>query len=170
MILCTNVLVAIDFSPAADKALRYGRELSRLFGAKLHALHVVSDLGGVGILPPAYMSEMGQAQQERLDSARARLQTLAEDDADPVTTLAAIRVSSSPAAEILDYVTDQHIDLVVVGSHGHGPVAGLLLGSVADKVVRNAPCPVLTVREDERDFVRPIEPPRAVQATPVYPG
>ena len=63
--------------------------------------------------------------------------------------------SNSPATEIVNYARRNGIDLIVMGTHGRGAIAHLLMGSVAERVVRTAPCPVLTVRNPERDFVRP---------------
>ena len=68
-----------------------------------------------------------------------------------------LMVTGAPAAEIVRYAEDQSINLIVMGTHGRGMVAHALLGSVAEKVVRHAPCPVLTVRHPEREFVMPFE-------------
>jgi nucleotide-binding universal stress UspA family protein len=64
-------------------------------------------------------------------------------------------VSDSPAEEIADYARDASIELIVVGTHGRTGVSHLLVGSVAERVVRTAPCPVLTVRHPEHEFVVP---------------
>jgi nucleotide-binding universal stress UspA family protein len=64
-------------------------------------------------------------------------------------------MSDDPAEEIVNYAATNGIDLIVLGTHGRGGMAHLLLGSVAEKVVRTAPCPVLTVRHPEREFVTP---------------
>jgi len=142
MISCTSILVAIDFSAASNKALLYGRELARLLCARLYVIHVVSDVAG--------------APQELEETARTRLQLLTEDGADRDTSpTVVVRVGSSPAAEILDYVREHPIGLLVVGSHGLSGFAHVFLGSVAETVVRSATCPVLTVRAEERDFIQP---------------
>jgi len=62
---------------------------------------------------------------------------------------------ASPFPEILRFAADNEIDLIVMGTHGRGGVSHMLLGSVAEKVVRRAPCPVLTVRQPEHEFVEP---------------
>jgi len=67
----------------------------------------------------------------------------------------AVVTSTNPAAAIVDYAGRSAVDLIVMGTHGRGAVAHLLLGSVAERVVRTAPCPVLTVRHPEREFVLP---------------
>ena len=63
--------------------------------------------------------------------------------------------SSSPAFAIIDYAREHGIDLVIMGTHGRGTLGHFLMGSVAERVVRLAPCPVLTIRQAERDFVHP---------------
>jgi nucleotide-binding universal stress UspA family protein len=65
-----------------------------------------------------------------------------------------IRTSDTPADEIVKYAQAETIDLIVLGTHGRPGVAHLFMGSVAEKVVRTAPCPVLTLRHPEREFVR----------------
>ena len=83
---------------------------------------------------------------------------LAEISLDGVQTVRATRVRHT-FFEILQYATDNAINMIVMGTHGRGPVKHLLLGSVAEKVVRKAPCPVLTVREPGHEFVMPVSPP-----------
>ena len=61
----------------------------------------------------------------------------------------------SPVGAIVDYARDRGIDLIVMGTHGRGPLKQFMVGSVAERVVRTAPCPVLTVRHPEREFIRP---------------
>jgi len=63
--------------------------------------------------------------------------------------------SNSPSVAIVDYAKQARVDLIVTGTHGRGAVAHLLMGSVAERVVRTAPCPVLTVRHPEHEFVIP---------------
>ena len=162
MISCTSILVAIDFSAASDKALLYGRELARLMCAKLHVIHVVRDMVAAGMMSPTDVAEIGRVQRDLETSARKRLRALIDDGADRDTSpTIVVRVGSSPATEILDYVKEYPIGLVVVGSHGQSAVAHLLLGSVAEQIVRRATCPVLTVRSRERDFIQPATLPAA---------
>jgi nucleotide-binding universal stress UspA family protein len=66
-----------------------------------------------------------------------------------------LRVSGTPALAIVTYAKDANLDLIVMGTHGRGGMAHVLMGSVAEKVVRTAPCPVLTVRHPEHEFVLP---------------
>jgi nucleotide-binding universal stress UspA family protein len=155
MIALKNILVATDFSEAADAALAYGRALARTFGARLHVLHVADDvylrLGG-----DAYVAVLPDLQRDVEEAARKRLdEVLVDNDPNPLPTKPVVVTSSATALAIVQYARDAQTDLVIVGTHGRGAVAHLLMGSVAERVVRTAPCPVLTVRHPEHEFVTP---------------
>jgi nucleotide-binding universal stress UspA family protein len=156
MITLKNILVAIDFSEPSDAALMYGRELATRFGATLHVLHVVQNIYIGTLGAENYAALAPDLQQQIEDDARRRVQELVFDsDKSGPATVKAIVASSSPALSIIDYAKDHHIDVIVMGTHGRGVLAHLMMGSVAERVVRLAPCPVLTVRHPEREFVRP---------------
>jgi nucleotide-binding universal stress UspA family protein len=154
MIRIKNVLVATDFGKTSEVALMYGRELARTFGAKLHVLHVADNitqysLNSGAILPPELQSEVE-------DAARGRLEKLlGDDDRRELGAVAVLRTSLTPADCIVEYATEAGIDTIVVGTHGRRALARVLIGSVAERVVRTAPCPVLTVRHPEHEFVVP---------------
>jgi nucleotide-binding universal stress UspA family protein len=152
MILMNNVLVATDFGEASDAALDYGRALARTFGARLHLLHVTENVYIKTVGGEAFIAVFPELQQEVDDAARKELQDRV--DADTPTT-AVLIPSDAPAASIVEYAKTHRIDLIVMGTHGRGAVAHLLMGSIAERVVRTAPCPVLTVRQPEREFVMP---------------
>src|SRR5207302_3469836 len=86
---------------------------------------------------------------------RAQLQKLLTDAERERFQARFLTLTGSPFVEIVRYAKEQNIDLIVLGTHGRGPIAHMLLGSVAEKVVRKAPCPVLTVRHPEHEFVMP---------------
>jgi nucleotide-binding universal stress UspA family protein len=156
MIVLKNVLVATDFSEASTVALEYGRDLARSYGATLHILHVVEDVSY------SYGGEVGFAipnLQEELDAtARKNLEKLVtEDDRTSLRVLTALETKVNAAARITEYARAKSIDVIVVGTHGRGGMQQLLMGSVAERVVRTAPCPVLTVRTNEREFIAPDE-------------
>ena len=154
MIALNNILVATDFSEPSDAALTYGRALAGNFKATLHVLHVVSSMSSVVYGAEAYAVSMPEFQQEIEDSARRQLdELLVDDDPHPLPTRRVVIASSAPAAAIVDYAGRERIDLIVTGTHGRGAVAHLLMGSVAERIVRTAPCPVLTVRHPEHEFV-----------------
>jgi nucleotide-binding universal stress UspA family protein len=164
MISLKNILVATDFSETADAALNYGRAFARTFGATLHVLHAAADfyvpMGG-----DAYVAVLPDLQKEIETEARRRLdELLIDSDPNPLPTHPVIVTAANPAAAIVDCAKSLGIDLIVMGTHGRARVAHLLIGSVAERVVRTAPCPVLVVRHPEHDFVTPDLPARAAEA------
>ena len=164
MIALKQILVATDFSEVADAALAYGRELARTFGATLHVLHVADDvyvrLGG-----DAYVAVLPELQQDIEKHAQQRLaELLVDNDKNPLPVKPVVVTATATALAIVDYAAEANIDLIVVGTHGRGAVAHLLLGSIAERVVRTARCPVLTVRRPERDFVTPDLPVASARA------
>jgi nucleotide-binding universal stress UspA family protein len=156
MIKVEHILVATDFSEPSDAALAYGRELAVLFGATLHVLHVAQNIYFNAIGADGYVAISQDVQQQIEDDARLRLHRLVIDsDKSGPPTIPVIVTATAPALAIVDYAKDHGIDVIVMGTHGRGAFAHLVLGSVAERVVRFAPCPVLTVKHPEREFVRP---------------
>jgi len=152
MILLNHVLVATDFGEASDAALSYGRALARTFGATIHLLHVTENVYLKAVGTDTYSVVFPELQRDVDEEARRQLRNRMDQD---TPTDIVLLTSNAPAASIVDYAKAHQIDLIVVGTHGRGAVAHLLMGSVAEKVVRSAPCPVLTVRQPEREFVVP---------------
>jgi nucleotide-binding universal stress UspA family protein len=147
MILLTQVLVATDFGDASEAALAYGRAFARRFGASLHLLHVMENM----FLRPVPVDpyQMKAAMMKRLT------ERLTDEDRTSLHATAVLETSDNAAAEIVEYAKGHSIDLIVMGTHGRSAVERLLVGSVAEAVVRKAPCPVLTVRHPEHEFVVP---------------
>ena len=156
MIALKKILVATDFSEPSEAALAYGRELARTFGAKLTVLYVVEN-----VLTRAYGTEGFVLAEPDLQagleaSARAQVDALlSAEDRDVLRASGRVITSNAPAAAIVTCARDEGVDLLVMGTHGRGAMAHLLMGSVAERVVRTAPCPVLTVRHPEHEFVLP---------------
>jgi nucleotide-binding universal stress UspA family protein len=157
MIALKKILVATDFSEPSDAALAYGRELARSFGAQLTVLYVVEDVltraygidGGVVMSDPDLQTQIEDASRKQIDAL------LSLEDRRELKAEGVLVVSNSPAAAIVNYARDAASNLIVMGTHGRGGVAHLLMGSVTERVVRTAPCPVLTVRHPEHEFVLP---------------
>lgn len=147
MIALNHILVATDFGEASDAALTYGRALARTFGATLHVLHVVENFFMRPTVADPYLLQATAA--KRLN------ELLTDEDRVTLRAHAVIETSGAPAAAITAYARSANIDLIVMGTHGRGAVEHLLMGSVAERVVRTAPCPVLTVRHPEHEFVLP---------------
>jgi len=155
MIRIRNVLVATDFSEPSMVALDYGRELARTYDAKLHILHVVEDLRwryATDMAPTALID----IQDDVEASARARLDgLLADEDRSQVRAHAAVVTAVSPSEAIVTFANAEAVDVIVMGTHGRNRLGRLFMGSVAERVVRLASCPVLTVRHPEREFIAP---------------
>jgi nucleotide-binding universal stress UspA family protein len=140
MLTLRTVLHATDFYTHSDYAFRLACSLARDHGARLVLLHVAT--------PPPVVTPAGiiteatfDAYKEELGAALRRLQ--APDAKVPVEYRLAV---GDPATEILQAAQDLQADLIVMGTHGRAGVGRLLLGSVAEQVLRHAPCPVLTVK------------------------
>ena len=156
MITLKNILVATDFSEPSDAALTYGRALARHFQATLHVVHVVGHVSSAVYGAEGFATSMPELQQEIENAARKQLDDLLVDnDEQPLPTRRVLATSNAPALAIVEYAGREHIDLIVTGTHGRGAVSHLLMGSVAERVARTAPCPVLTVRHPEHEFVVP---------------
>lgn len=156
MIAISKILVPTDFSEPSEVALRYGKELAAGFNASLHVMHVVEDSALF-----AYASIEGSAPlgynllEDMTTQARKRLDEVLSAAEREALKAELVVVNGSPFVEIVRYARDRQVDLIVMATHGRGAIAHMLMGSVAEKVVRKAPCPVLTVRHPEHEFVMP---------------
>jgi nucleotide-binding universal stress UspA family protein len=155
MIRIKNVLVATDFSEPSTVALEYGRELSRTYGAKLHLLHVAEDLRwryATDMTPPVLVD----VQDDLEASLRSRLDALLTDeDRRELDARAVVQTAIMPSEAIVEYAKAKGVDVIVMGTHGRSGLAHVFMGSVAERVVRFASCPVLTVRHPEHEFIAP---------------
>ncbi len=140
-----KIIVATDFGPASDHAFTYARALAERFDAALHLLHVVETPLPPSVWSEAYALDLPALRTQLVDEAGEHLAEIAAKYASlPLTT----EVRCGRAAQaIVECARERKADLLVLGTHGHGLVAQLLLGSVAERVVRGAPCAVLTVRQ-----------------------
>jgi nucleotide-binding universal stress UspA family protein len=150
-----RILVPTDFSATADAALDYARLLAGRFGAALQLLHVLDDpFVTEGLAAEAYMTEapvlrsaLLRDAQDRLGHRVAPLPGVSEIEGTPRASRVDAEVLFGHGAKtIAEYAAEREADLIVMGTHGRTGVAHLLLGSVAERVVRHAPCPVLTVK------------------------
>ena len=151
MISLKKILVPTDFSEHSARAVRYGAELASQFGAELHLMHTFEHVpimyGEGAYVPPETDEELQAVASRQLDELKV-------DPAENVTVVRKV-VKGHPFVEIVRYAKEHDSDLIVVGTHGRGAIAHMFLGSVAEKVVRKAPCPVLTVRDEGHEFVMP---------------
>jgi nucleotide-binding universal stress UspA family protein len=153
MIAMKHVLVPTDFGEPADAALTYGRELAGRFGATLHVLNVADSIFVTSFGVDRF-AVMAQRDFEESMRVRLRKRVMTVDGSGPPATVAVV-TSASPATAILDYAKENGVDLIVMGTHGRGGLAQMLMGSVAERVVRLASCPVLIVHNPKREVAKP---------------
>jgi universal stress protein A len=147
-----TILVATDFSRTSEHALEYAQGLAKSFGGTLHLLHVVPDPVLASAWSEAYAYDLTALGERLRVEAVQQLAARAESIRDvSVTTEAIIGV---PATLISVTAAERGVDLIVMGTHGRSGLSHLFLGSVAERVVRTAPCPVLTMREPATEKAR----------------
>ena len=149
-----KILLPTDFSNYSAAATKYACELATKFDAELHLLHTLeTHLAStpsfvMGLDLPKYVSDSKAAAEKSMTSVL-----------DPKwaagRTVVKAMVEGSPKVEIIAYARKHNIDLIVLATHGRSGLAHVLMGSVAESVVRTAPCPVLTVRPEGHQFVMP---------------
>jgi nucleotide-binding universal stress UspA family protein len=141
-----HILIPLDFSPPSDAALDYARGVAVEFGASLHLLHVAEDPYRAFYSAEVFVPEIEGLRDEILEDAMVRLKERLGGSGLPDLRATAHAIIGTPAAGIVDYATGHDVDLIVMSTHGRGGMSHLLMGSVAERVVRTASCPVLTVR------------------------
>lgn len=138
-----TIMVATDFGDAANLALEYASVLARRFGANLRIVHAVEMPMMLGT--EFGLSDAGRLTERAIEDRQAQLaETVARVSGDEVIGQLLV---GDPAQKIVEYAADHAVDLIVMGTHGRRAIAHLLMGSVAEQVVRTAPCPVFTVRD-----------------------
>jgi nucleotide-binding universal stress UspA family protein len=149
-----KILCPVDFSECSEHAIQYALALGEAYGAEIKLVHAM-DIGAsvfsyseLDIPDPTFASQLQEEFAQRLDELAARVRRQHE----PVTSQ---MLHGKPFLEIINCANEWQADLIVMGTHGRSGMEHMLIGSVAEKVVRKAPCPVLTVRHPEHDFVMP---------------
>jgi universal stress protein A len=154
MITLKRILAPTDFSASSAIALKYARTFAETFGASLDVLHVMEEPLMYAATPSD--SVLPIAMVEALErNARAQLAAVFPEEARKGLRVELVLKKGSPFVEIIRHARENEVDLIILGTHGRGPIAHMLMGGVAEKVVRKAPCPVLTVRDPEHEFVMP---------------
>ena len=143
-----RILVPLDFSTNSARALDYARGVALEFGAAIHLVHVcevpsmmTASMDAYALAYTDWSQRLGEEANVQLLREATRLNGV------PFTTEV---LFGNAASSIIDAADANHADMIVMGTHGHGPVMHLVMGNVAERVVRGASCPVLTVREPRR--------------------
>jgi nucleotide-binding universal stress UspA family protein len=138
-----RILIAVDFSDTSAAAAEYGCELAARLGARVTLLHVFSP--SIIATPDAVFAPSPDELQALSRAARTRLQSMAEKLGREGLSIDCVAVEGVAADMICDVAEDERADLIVMGTHGRRGLSHLLLGSVAEHVMRHAACPVLTI-------------------------
>ncbi|MEI6341298.1 MAG: universal stress protein [Verrucomicrobiota bacterium] len=146
-----KILVPVDFSQPSRKAVHYARMFAEQFAAAIVLVHVVEpmtyppDFAVVPLLPP-------DVEEARMRELQRQLDAIAKGVGGGIAVAAKVFVGR-PWQGVVEEAKASGADLIVVSTHGYTGLKHALLGSVAEKIVRHAPCPVLVVRDEEHDFV-----------------
>lgn len=144
-----RILVAVDFSETSEHAFRYAISLARVFNARVFAFHALED-------PVLYTATTDQSFCDGYERVvHGKLERLVEHSGTEGVDVESAIQAGEPFLEVIRQAREWNADLIVIGTHGHGPIKHMLLGSVAEKVVRKSEIPVLTVRPGQHDFVLP---------------
>ncbi|MEN6616207.1 MAG: universal stress protein [Syntrophorhabdus sp.] len=148
-----KILCPVDFSKFTPQIVAYAADLAKKYGSELHMLHVIPNLTYFtpyeSFLTPENLVAIEKNIQDEVNSDFAKLLKTMD-----VKVKTATR-EGTPFVEIIDYAKTEGIDLIVMGTHGRSGIEHILIGNVAEKVVRKSPCPVLTIRPEGKDFKMP---------------
>lgn len=148
-ITINRILAAVDFSETSDKAFDYAVSLARVFEAEVVALHIAHD-------PIIYAPTTSQEWRDDYErNIHEKLDELLNRHTCEGVKVTPVLKQGGAWLEIIEYAKAENCDMIVLGTHGHGPIEHMLMGSVAEKVVRKAGHPVLVVRPDQHHFVMP---------------
>jgi nucleotide-binding universal stress UspA family protein len=156
----TKILAATDFSDDSNNALAYAEELARRFSAEIVVMHVDQPLAPVTVSELSPGLDVGAmnriAEEQRLLAQRELDQLTARLRESGLKSRGMLKVGA-PFLEIISAAHNDGVDLIVLGTHGRTGLAHVLMGSVAERVVRKAHCPVLTIRHPDRKFKHPLD-------------
>jgi len=151
-----KILYPTDFSDYSHVALGYAKGMVEKFGAELHCLHVIDEshlkwltVNEIGLRAIIKEHDFNQAAQTQMD--KLVQQHFNKGMEKPLTKI----ITGKPFVEIIRYARDNDIDLIVLATHGHGALTSMLLGSVAEKVIRKSPCAILAVRHPDYRYEAP---------------
>ena len=152
------ILYPTDFSEYSRVAIPLAMDLAKHYSAELHCLHVVDTAQEyfmeAGYVVPLQVGPVDTEQLRKL--AKDHMNEFANEHMSEMNgTVRKAVVLGKPFEQIIRYAREENVDLIVIGTHGHSALASMLLGSVAEKVIRKAPCAVLSMRHPEHKFQPP---------------
>ncbi len=148
-----KILCPVDFSEFTDEILEYALDIAKKYGAELHLIHIIPNLNYFTPYESFFTPE-------NLIVVEKNMETEVNKDFDDLMkkiNVPAVKIIKNGAAfvEIINYARSESMDLIIIGTHGRSGLEHILIGSVAERVIRKAPCPVLTVRPKSRQFKMP---------------
>lgn len=156
MIQFKKILLPTDFSEQAAVTYAYAKELGQVFRSEIHLLHIYEPVVFYSEAPVG-MPDMTEIENNIRESSLQSLEQIAATHFEKEKSenrIHTVLLQGKPFLEIIRYAREKSMDLIIIGSHGRSALEHILLGSVTEKVVRKAPCPVLTVRA-QKEFVMP---------------
>ncbi len=140
-----SILFPTDFSEGSAQALKYAVDFAQKYGAKLYVVHVIYDVAKASgwYVPHVSMDAIYKDIQE---GAKKELDNFGVKELAGIKNIERVVETGVPYQEIMNFATKNKVDLIIIGTHGRTGIDRILFGSTAAQVVRNAPCPVLTVR------------------------
>ena len=150
-----RIVLPTDFSEYSSVATNYACTLASAFDAELHLLHVFEQYTGSTYVPGVPLPQATSETEELKQHVAELLANMLDADWEAGHRVIRATREGYPFVEIIRYAKEQAIDMIVMGTHGRSGIPHLLMGSVAEKVVRKSQCPVLTVRPEAHEFVLP---------------
>jgi len=140
-----SILFPTDFSEGSAEALKYAVEFAKKYDAKLYVIHIIYDVAKASgwYVPHISMDKLYQDIQE---GAKKELDNFGVEELSGIKNIERVVITGIPHQEIIAFATSKKVDMIIIGTHGRTGIDRILFGSTAAQVVRNAPCPVLTVR------------------------
>jgi nucleotide-binding universal stress UspA family protein len=155
MITLKKILVPTDFSEFSEKSLLYGVSLAEQYGAGLYLFSAIDDrIFDESLFMVSAEQEILKNRKQVYEEQMSKLQAKIKREHPDIKVYKVVKMGIA-FVEIVKFAREEKIDLIVMGSHGRTGITHLLIGSTTEKVVRKAPCPVLTVRLKEHEFVNP---------------
>jgi nucleotide-binding universal stress UspA family protein len=145
-----SILAPTDFSAHSEQAVRYASRLAERLGSELHLVHVLSEILPAGPDPLLMPVMPAQFYKENEDRAREALDRVLDPAWEKPANITRAVKWGSPVESIVSYALDHRIELLIIATHGRTGLSHVLLGSVAERIVREAPCPVLTIRDRKK--------------------
>lgn len=138
-----KILVPIDFSENSTKLLQHAVDMAGKSGASIVVMYVVEGIDKYAGLSVPHIS-LAEVEKELVQSAKNKMERFLEENLDPSVAHEAIVLNGDIAEEINNFAANEGVDMIIMGTHGYKGLEKVLFGSVAERIVKTAPCPVLT--------------------------